>query len=110
MLFFDCYVASCLCVGGLYEFTRLQKPDLIRHTRIQDSWKSDLSREKEGAYILNVKSVQHSPYLYMKLLTTILNLQQITILKIVMGILFAPMKEVSVGISSNLTIFAKIAF
>ena len=63
MLFFDCYVASCLCVGGLYEFTRLQKPDLIRHTRIQDSWKSDLSREKEGAYILNVKSVQRSRYL-----------------------------------------------
>lgn len=60
---FDCYVTSCLCVGSLHDFTRLQKPDLIRHTGIQGSSRSDLSREKEGAYILNVKSVQRSRYL-----------------------------------------------
>ena len=60
---FDCYVTSCLCIGSLHDFTRLQKPDLIRHTGIQGSSRSDLSRKKEGAYILNVKSVQRSRYL-----------------------------------------------
>lgn len=108
MSFFDCYVTSCLCVGSLHDFTRLQEPDLIQHTGIQGSLRSDLSRKKEGTYILNVKSVQRSRYLVHE--ATLLNLQQITILKIVVGIFFAPMKEASVGISSKLPIFAKIVF